>query len=85
MAEGIIPDGIEENESYTWLPSANCYLVYQDASVNPGGTEYVRFVKEGKEVLYYDKQEWVDEPESVMGAIMGAIQNGTTVIEISDS
>jgi hypothetical protein len=32
---------------------------------------YVRICNsEGKEIAYWDKQEWKDDPESVMGAIL---------------
>jgi|TARA_Y100000034_G_scaffold135146_2_gene205899 hypothetical protein len=70
------PDGINEGEAYTWLPSAQCYLVYESANLNQGGTRYIRFVRNSEEVLYYDSQEWADDPKFVMGAIMGAIQKG---------
>ena len=34
---------------------------------------YVRICdKEGNEILYWDQQEWADDPELVMGAIFGA-------------
>ena len=54
------------------------FLCFESHDRNPGGTEYVRFVdaKTGKELLYYDQQEWIDDPMLVMGCIMAAIQNG---------
>lgn len=40
----------------------------------PQPCTYVRIVDlDGNELAYWDMQEWVDEPEQVMGAIMGAI------------
>lgn len=71
-----IDKGINEGETYTWLPSANCYIVYQTFEANEEGTDYIRFVRNCNEVLYYDYQEWVDDPKCVMGAIMGFIQKG---------
>lgn len=54
------------------------YLVFQSALANPNGTEYIRFIDStGKELLYYDSEEWKEQPIEVMGAIMGAICNGT--------
>jgi hypothetical protein len=67
-----------EGEATVPLLGGKQLLVFQSVDLNPNGVEYVRFVetKTGKELLYYDKQEWADEPELVMGAIMGAIQKG---------
>jgi len=70
------PDGINEGEAWTWIASARCHLVYQTFEANEEGTDYIRFVRKGEELLYYDYQEWVDDPKCVMGAIMGAIQKG---------
>jgi len=62
-------------------------LCFQSDEVNRGGTEYVRFVdaRTGKELLYYDKQEWVDDPQLVMGVIMGSIQHGAKLIPVKRS
>ena len=77
MAKEKLPNGIKEGESYTWLPTANYYVVCQSNTETRFGTDYVRFVnKEGEELLYYDSQEWVEEPKSAMGAIMDAIHGG---------
>ena len=43
----------------------------------PAPCSYVRLLGEGgEELAYWDHQEWRDEPEEVMGAIMGAICEG---------
>ena len=53
------------------------YLCFQSSLANEQGTEYVRFEdKNGREILYYDKEEWAQDPEEVMGAIMSCILNG---------
>jgi hypothetical protein len=50
---------------------------FPSTAINSYGVEYVRFVdKDGYELLYYDYSEWIEEPRSVMGAIMSAIMNG---------
>ena len=52
-------------------------LCFKSFEESPSGCEYVRIVNsEGKEVAYWDHNEWRDDPVSVMGAIMGAIQSG---------
>lgn len=52
-------------------------LVFPDYKSSPEGCNYIRFLDpDGSEVLYYDAAEWADEPVTVMGAIMAAIQNG---------
>jgi len=53
------------------------FLIFPSVKQNPKGVDYVRFEDEnGNELLYYDQQEWADEPELVMGAIMACIQSG---------
>ena len=57
--------------------SYNCWLCFQDTETNQKGTEYVRFEDcFGKEVLYFDSNEWVESPQEVMGVIMSAILIG---------
>lgn len=49
------------------------YLVAQSFDQNHNGTQYVRICdSQGKELYYWDAQEWADEPQNVMGAIIGA-------------
>jgi len=39
--------------------------------------DYVRIVDaDGHELVYWNSDEWAEEPGLVMGAIMGAAQNG---------
>ena len=53
------------------------FLVFESYTGNPDGTSYVRFVDaDENELLFYNEQEWVEEPQEVMGCIMSAIQNG---------
>lgn len=56
------------------------FLIFPSFQENQSGVNYIRFEdKKGKELLYYDIQEWIDDPELVMGAIMSAIQNGADI------
>lgn len=65
-----------KNESKVSIANGQS-LIFPSYDKNKNGVDYVRFEDaNGKEVLYYDKQEWIDEPELVMGCIMAAIQNG---------
>jgi len=55
------------------------FLVFESYTGNPNGTSYVRFVDaDQNELLFYNEQEWVEEPQEVMGCIMAAIQNGVS-------
>jgi len=55
------------------------FLVFESYTGNPNGTSYVRFVDaDQNELLFYNEQEWVEEPQEVMGCIMSAIQNGVS-------
>lgn len=52
-------------------------VVYESYEQNPNGTSYVRFIDENQnEILYYSMEEWVDDPEMVMGCILTCIQEG---------
>ena len=35
---------------------------------------YVRIEKDGVEIVYWDWQEWHDDPRVVMGSLMGALR-----------
>jgi len=61
--------------SETVIPLNHGYeLCCESADDNPKGTNYVRVIdKNGEEEVYWDSQEWKDEPEVVMGAIMGML------------
>lgn len=50
------------------------WLVYPKT---PNGVDYVRVVSNtGVEFVYWDSQEWKEDPQGVMGAILGAIVGG---------
>lgn len=55
----------------------------QGYTLRSGGEEYelgayVRFcTKQGAEIVYWDKQEWVESAEEVMGAILAILQDPT--------
>ena len=56
------------------------FLIFPSSNQNKQGVDYVRFEdKEGKELLYYDIQEWIDDPKLIMGCIMSAILKGAEV------
>jgi hypothetical protein len=53
------------------------FIVFPSVEQNERGVDYVRFIdKDDEELLYYDKQEWIDDPELIMGCILATIQNG---------
>ena len=65
------------DECWVWLPPTQQFICFPSAEADSEGVEYVRFMnKAGKELLYYDQQEWADAPKEVMGAIMGALLKG---------
>lgn len=52
---------------------------YQD---NPAGSSYVRIVDEqGNEVAYWIYDEWREDPQLVMGAILGACESVSPINE----
>jgi hypothetical protein len=52
----------------------NGFLVSQHANANRKGTNYIRILDANKiEIAYWDSVEWAEDPEVVMGAIMGAL------------
>lgn len=59
------------------LPSGN-FIAYgtDDEEVQPS---YIRFLgpfeEAEEELLYWDRQEWLEDPANVVGAIMGAMYN----------
>lgn len=45
---------------------------------NPAGASYVRVVDaEGREIAYWNYEEWAEDPGLVMGAIMGAMKGAS--------
>lgn len=87
VSEQVVPEKNNRathraNEDEIAVPILNGkqFLIFPSREANPTGVNYVRFVDNtGKELLYYDIQEWIEDPEIVMGAIMAAIQNGASV------
>lgn len=57
------------------IPLANgLNLVAESENSNSSGTSYVRFVdKNGFERAYWESSEWEEDPECVMGAIIGVM------------
>ena len=71
---GVCPD----TEMWVPLPNGNAF-VFPNAKVSPEGCDYVRIVHDdGCEKVYWDKDEWQEEPAFVMGAICGAMQGMNT-------
>lgn len=49
---------------------------------NPAGASYVRICDEhGNEVAYWDHAEWAEDPQLVMGAILGSCESEDNIIE----
>lgn len=69
--------GIDLRECTVEILKGEQLLVFP--GMNEAGVDYVRFVKNQApypELLCYIYNDWVDAPQEVMGAIMGAILNG---------
>jgi len=69
--------GVDPDECV--VPTVNGQaVVFPSYAKNEAGCDYIRFInlKDQGEMLYYTKDEWAEEPELVMGCIMGAIQSG---------
>jgi len=75
----------KETECSVEILDGKQLLIFPSFETNPDGVNYVRFIdaETDEELLYYDIQEWVDDPEEVMGCIMAAIQKGA-IVSISD-
>lgn len=68
--------GISKHECSIPIAGGNRF-VFPNAETSPDGASYVRFVDEnGEEWLYYDCEEWEEDPKLVMGAICAALLNG---------
>ncbi len=81
----IKKDGRDENGEYGVDPDETVVsigfgqsIVFEGFNANPNGVDYVRFIRDRdqKELVYWDSEEWYDNPEEIMGAIMGCIQHG---------
>ena len=56
------------------IPVGGGCIATDSAHVNPHGSSYVRILdKDRREIAYWSFTEWAEQPEEVMGAIMGAI------------
>ena len=42
----------------------------------PESCSYIRVMFEGREITYWNSEEWKEDPEDVMGAIMGVLRSG---------
>lgn len=62
-----------DSEAYVALGSSGTLLVFENAEANPEGTRYVRFVVNDHEVLYWNSDEWEEDGQNVMGAILGGV------------
>ena len=70
------PLGVRKDEC--WVPIANDeFVVFPNALQELDGVSYVRWVNAlGVEVLYYDSNEWAEDPKATMGAMMSALMHG---------
>lgn len=51
-------------------------IAFPSAAAESEGVSYVRFLRDGVEVMYYDAEEWERDPKQVMGAIMAILTHG---------
>jgi hypothetical protein len=73
-----LPPGINEGEAFIDTVGGE-KIVFPSADVELEGASRVRFVDEkGVEIVYWDSKEWKEDPEVVMGAILGAMSSGAT-------
>jgi hypothetical protein len=72
------PNGVEDREC--WIDTVDGEkVVFASAALEPHGTSYIRIVDvRGVEVVYWDSNEWREDPQGVMGAIMGAMLKGAS-------
>lgn len=59
------------------LTPAGELMVSPSGYSEPHGVSYVRFVKNEVETASFDSKEWSEDPEGVMGAIIGGMLGGT--------
>jgi hypothetical protein len=73
-----VPWGVSESkECWIEMPH-NIVLAFSNYKTDPLGCTYIRMLdsRTGGELLYWSCTEWQEEPENVMGAIMGALCKG---------
>lgn len=72
MSKGV--DGVGHDEGSFEIGRTGRRLVFPDGRFD---CTYIRIIdKNDREVAYWESGEWAEEPEEVMGAIMGAAQHG---------
>jgi len=58
-------------------------LVFPSSATSPSGVDYVRVINDsGDELMYWDSNEWMEDPRGVMGAILGAMMRGAKQVEV---
>lgn len=66
-----------EGEMCLTIAETGRKICFERAESNEYGTDYVRVTQDSQEIAYWSQDEWRDEPEFVMGAIMGALCGAT--------
>lgn len=63
--------GLEYGEEFV-IPLSNGREIRTDTYENSGaGSSYVRVVENGRELAYWNYEEWAQDPQLVMGAFLG--------------
>jgi hypothetical protein len=77
---GVCPD------TEMWIPLPNgTAFVFPHAKVSPEGCDYVRIVhSDGCEQVYWDSEEWKQEPAFVMGAICGCMLRRDDLLKVPE-
>ena len=72
------PAGLEDHEMYVrCIQRPSAYIAFPSAEVEPCGVTYVRLVdRRGVECAMWTYDEWEEDPQLVMGAILGALVGG---------
>lgn len=66
------------NEVRLTIAESGMQVAFPDAHVEPDGVSYVRVLKDGREIAYWDSAEWADAPQEVMGALLAALTTPST-------
>ena len=76
MGDNEVPENCPDCSNETQIPlSGGFMLCCESADQNEMGTSYIRGIdRHGKEIVYWNSDEWKESPEFVMGAIMGFIK-----------
>ena len=63
----------------TKIQCGNLFIIGQDYNENKNGSEYIAILDENdNELIYWDKQEFKENPELVIGAFLGFLKNNST-------